>query len=417
MCSSGPAQRFPEGQETVEKGWARAVRLARCRDRRDVRRVRRDTPRGFLNTRMASCAAAGSGGRAQQHRARRGGVAAMPRASSTRRGRPQKTEQRRRSTAGAVRRHHGILSSQSSGDERGRCIPPIGGGAWLAQRAQGALVSAAPCRPVDHGHRAVGQAAETPRDRAGRGPQSRRARRDAQRLPRSAVDAGRGRVRRRSLPGACARRCEHARFARSPSPSAEAGRVRPVAASLSTHKRRQRRRRGDARNLHELDAFARGDVFHVVVESPRGSAVKLKYDPKLWAIMVSRPLNLGIVSVRLGLRAVHARSRWRPDRCAGLLGSVELSGRRDPVPALAVDQGRPAGPEGKGRVRNDRVVAVPVEARREQHVAVPDDLPARVREELNQFFWRRRRRRAGGCAHSSAWGGPEADRVADSRRA
>jgi hypothetical protein len=48
---------------------------------------------------------------------------------------------------------------------------------------------------------------------------------------------------------------------------------------------------------------------------------------------------------------------------------------------------------------------------------VPDDLPARVREELNQFFWRRRRRRAGGCAHSSAWGGPEADRVADSRRA
>ena len=50
---------------------------------------------------------------------------------------------------------------------------------------------------------------------------------------------------------------------------------------------------------------------------------------------------------------------------------------------IEVDQRRQ---DGQGRVRNDRLVAIPIAARREGHETQPNDLPTRVREELSQFF-------------------------------
>jgi inorganic pyrophosphatase len=47
-------------------------------------------------------------------------------------------------------------------------------------------------------------------------------------------------------------------------------------------------------HLERLPAFADGDIFHVVVESPRGSTVKLKFDPSLNGMTISRPLSLGL---------------------------------------------------------------------------------------------------------------------------
>ncbi len=51
------------------------------------------------------------------------------------------------------------------------------------------------------------------------------------------------------------------------------------------------------RDLHTLKTFDGEDVFHVVVESPRGSVVKLKYSPDLGAMSISRPFRrFGAVS-------------------------------------------------------------------------------------------------------------------------
>ena len=139
-------------------------------------------------------------------------------------------------------------------------------------------------------------------------------------------------------------------------------------------------------NLHRLDAFAETDIFHVVVESPRGSTVKLKWDPDLGAMSVSRPLNLGLafpydwgfVPSTEGPDGdpIDALVYWDVSSYPGIVIPCRAVG------LVKVDQ---RAADGEGRVRNDRIVAVPVEVRRD-HVAAPGDLPARIREELNQFF-------------------------------
>ena len=62
------------------------------------------------------------------------------------------------------------------------------------------------------------------------------------------------------------------------------------------------------------------------------------------------------------------------------------------------------GAGGETRVRNDRIIAVPIEVRRE-HLSAPEDFPARIREELNQFFLAATALE-GKDAHILGWAGP-----------
>ena len=142
----------------------------------------------------------------------------------------------------------------------------------------------------------------------------------------------------------------------------------------------------DGMNLDAIPAFGDAGVVHLVVESPRGAALKLKYEREWNAMSISRPLPLGLVYP----------FDW------GFIPST-LAGDGDPLDAMAiwdvpsgvvlrcraigvlyVEQNRHRD-DTSARIHNDRVLAVPVEARREHRLSGADDLPLRVRQELERF--------------------------------
>ena len=141
-------------------------------------------------------------------------------------------------------------------------------------------------------------------------------------------------------------------------------------------------------NLSSIPAFASEHTFHVVVETPRGSSLKVKYEPTWDAMTVVRPLPLG----------VHYPYDWgfvpstsAPDGDpldAMLLWDVASSPgvvvRCRAIGVLRVEQNRTSHQRSE-RIRNDRIMAIPVEARRERDIGDISALTARVREELEQF--------------------------------
>ena len=141
------------------------------------------------------------------------------------------------------------------------------------------------------------------------------------------------------------------------------------------------RRERAVRDLHTLKTFADEDVFHVVVESPRGSVVKLKYSPDLGAMSISRPLVLGVTyPCDWGFVPSTEGPDGDPIDAAIWWDVTTYPGVVIPCRALAVVRVEQNRADRPGRIRNDRVLAVPVAARREVALA------ARVRQEIEKFF-------------------------------
>jgi inorganic pyrophosphatase len=137
-----------------------------------------------------------------------------------------------------------------------------------------------------------------------------------------------------------------------------------------------------------IPAFASDTTFHVVVETPRGSSLKLKYEPTWNAMTVVRPLPLG-VQYPYDWGFVPSTSAPDGDPLDAMLlwdvaSSPGVVVRCRAIGVLRVEQNRTSHQRSE-RIRNDRIMAIPLEARRERDIRDIGALTARVREELEQF--------------------------------
>jgi len=140
-------------------------------------------------------------------------------------------------------------------------------------------------------------------------------------------------------------------------------------------------------DLTEIPTFASDDTFHVVVESPRGSHVKLKYEARWQTMAISRPLALGLsypcdwgfVPSTKGPDGdpVDALVYWDTTTAPGVVVECRAGG------ILRVEQNHLGDPTR--RIRNDRLFALPTASRRGSSLVSIADLPSRVRDELTHF--------------------------------
>ncbi len=140
-------------------------------------------------------------------------------------------------------------------------------------------------------------------------------------------------------------------------------------------------------DLRHLPARAEDGAIHVVVESPRGATVKLKYEPALGVMTVARALPLGLAypydwgfvpgTVAADGDPVDAMIVWD---AASYPGTVV---RCRAVGVVRLEQDAKGG---GGRIRNDRLILLPVKYERGAPVEDAEDLPRRLREEIEQFF-------------------------------
>ena len=140
-------------------------------------------------------------------------------------------------------------------------------------------------------------------------------------------------------------------------------------------------------DLHTLPTFAGDGLCHVVVESPRGSTSKFKYDAGHGVIMLSRPLPAGLCYPHDWgfIPSTHA-SDGDPLDAMVLWDGISYPGvviSCRPVGLLRVEQ---ANRVTRARERNDRLVTVPASAARWANVATIFAVAERVRLELEQFF-------------------------------
>jgi inorganic pyrophosphatase len=141
------------------------------------------------------------------------------------------------------------------------------------------------------------------------------------------------------------------------------------------------------KSLLELPARdSKTGAFHVVVESPGGSQVKLAYSAELRAFTLSRPLVLGL---RYPFDWGFVPSTRQPDGdpldAMVLLDAPTYPGVVMACRALGVLQVSQKNPEG-GRHRNDRVICAPEKAPRFDALEDIRQLPDRARKEIEQFF-------------------------------
>jgi inorganic pyrophosphatase len=137
--------------------------------------------------------------------------------------------------------------------------------------------------------------------------------------------------------------------------------------------------------LDQIKPFTEDDLIHVVVESPRGSTAKLKYEPALQVMSISRPLSLGLVfPYDWGFVPGTRGADGDPLDAIVLWDVATYPGVLIPCHALALLKVDQKG--GTTRVRNDRLILRPAAARREAGERDAAAISERVRAEISHFL-------------------------------
>ncbi|MFT3767386.1 MAG: inorganic diphosphatase [Minicystis sp.] len=126
----------------------------------------------------------------------------------------------------------------------------------------------------------------------------------------------------------------------------------------------------------------------VVIESPRGSRVKLKYDPAIDAFVFGRPLVLGLsYPFDWGFIPGTLGPDGDPLDAMVLVDMPTYPGIViSAIPLGVIEVSQKAEGEKEGRERNDRILLTPVNAPRFDGLRDARDLPERTRKELEHFF-------------------------------
>lgn len=130
-----------------------------------------------------------------------------------------------------------------------------------------------------------------------------------------------------------------------------------------------------------------GQAVNVIVESPKGSSAKFKYDLNVEVIVLSRPLPAGTTYPHdWGFIPSTRASDGDPLDAMVLWDGVSYPGIVIPCRLLGALQVEQKSLETGARERNDRVVAVPMKAPDLEDLRTIFDVTDRRRAELERFF-------------------------------
>jgi inorganic pyrophosphatase len=138
--------------------------------------------------------------------------------------------------------------------------------------------------------------------------------------------------------------------------------------------------------LIDLPTYSLDKALHVVVEAPKGSTVKLAYDPHLRTFCVSRGFPLGIsYPYDWGFIPGTRAADGDPVDALVLHAASTYPGVVLPCKVLGMVEVREDGNNGQ-RQTNNRIIAMPLWDDRFGDLERARDLPKRIRDELEEFF-------------------------------